>query len=196
MPITDILQLDLNQKYSFADYLQWDFKDRIELIKGFIFKMSPAPSVKHQVASRNISRSFLNHFHKSGCQVFTAPFDVRLIDKKKSTADNEVFTVIQPDLCVICDASKLDERGCVGSPDLIIEILSPGNTNKEMKTKFDLYEENGVQEYWIVEPNDRLVLIYVLKEGKYVGMRPFTDEGDVAGELFPTLSFPVGDIFE
>ncbi|WP_042006912.1 Uma2 family endonuclease, partial [Capnocytophaga canis] len=94
-----------------------------------------------------------------------APFDVRL-PKKEEKGDN-IHTVVQPDLCVICDESKLDERGCIGAPDLIIEILSPGNSKKEMKNKFELYQESGVEEYWIVNPTDENILVNVLEDGKY-----------------------------
>jgi Uma2 family endonuclease len=190
--ITDLSQLDLSKQYSYADYLKWRLKERIELIKGFIYKMSPAPNVKHQVASRNLTRSFSNYFYKQTCQVFSAPFDVRL---NSSTSDSETFTVVQPDLCVICDPNKLDEHGCVGTPDLIIEILSPGNTTKEMNTKFELYEENGVKEYWLVEPNDKAVFVYTLLDGKYIGLKPFSEENEISGPLFPDLKFPVSEIF-
>ena len=87
--------------------------------------------------------------------MYIAPFDVRLINFKESTKDNQVTTVVQPDLCVICDQNKLDDKGCIGSPDLIIEILSPGNSKHEMDIKFDLYQENGVLEYWIVNPMEK-----------------------------------------
>lgn len=193
MEITDIGQLDLTKRYSYADYLTWKIQERLELIKGFVYKMSPAPNVKHQTASFNLSLKFGNFFKTQDCRVFSAPFDVKLSDSQKT---KDVYTVVQPDICVICDPTKLDEHGCVGSPDLVIEILSPGNTNREMGVKFDLYEENGIQEYWLVEPNDKIVLIYTLQNGKYIGLKPFTDEGNVTSVMFPDLSFAVSEIFE
>ena len=159
--ITDINDLDLNKTYSYADYLTWQFQEKLELIKGKIFKMSPAPSTNHQRISRKLTGFMIYAFKNHSCELFIAPFDVRLLDKKKSALDKEIHTVVQPDLCVICDEAKIDERGGIGAPDLVIEILSPGNSNKEMKYKFDLYQEAGVLEYWIVNPADKTFFIYV-----------------------------------
>lgn len=193
---TAIDSLDFSKTYSYADYLTWQFTERLELLKGKIFKMSPAPNVAHQRASMRLTLKFGNYFNLHKCQLFAAPFDVRLPDAKKKTSDKEVFTVVQPDLCVFCDESKLDERGGIGAPDLVVEILLPGNTNKEMTNKFRLYEEAGVREYWLVEPNDRIVLIYYLKEGQYIGLKPFTDEEDAVSVIFPELAIPVAEIFK
>jgi Uma2 family endonuclease len=193
--ITDINELDLNKTYSYADYLTWQFQEKLELIKGKIFKMSPAPSTNHQRISRKLTGIMLSAFKNHSCELFVAPFDVRLIDKKKSTLDQEIFTVVQPDLCVICDETKIDERGAIGAPDLVIEILSPGNSNKEMKYKFDLYEEAGVQEYWIVNPADKTLFIYVLKENQFIGMHPLIEEDSIQSKLFPDLDFQLAEIF-
>ena len=128
--------------------------------------------------------------------MYAAPFDVRLINFKESTADNQIVTVVQPDLCVICDTSKLDDKGCVGAPDLIIEILSPGNSKKEMDIKFDLYEENGVKEYWIVNPMDEAIYIYFLEKNKYIGLKPLTMNSTLKSPTFEQLIFPVKGVFE
>ena len=193
--ITDINELDLNKTYSYADYLTWQFQDKLELIKGKIFKMSPAPSTNHQRISMELAGILYNFFKPHQCNLFAAPFDVRLIDKKKSTLDKEIFTVVQPDLCVICDETKIDERGAIGAPELVSEILSPGNPNKEMKYKFDLYEEAGVQEYWIVNPADKTLFIYVLKENQFIGMHPLIEEDSIQSKLFPDLDFQLAEIF-
>jgi Uma2 family endonuclease len=193
--ITDINQLDLTKTYSYADYLTWQFQEKLELIKGRIFKMSPAPSTSHQKISGKLHGRLFNFFEPHSCNLFAAPFDVRLLDKKKSTLDKEIHTVVQPDLCVICDDTKLDERGAIGAPDLVIEILSPGNSNKEMKYKFDLYEEAGVLEYWIVNPADKTVFIYVLKENQFIGMHPLIEEDAIQSKLFPELDFKLESIF-
>jgi Uma2 family endonuclease len=119
--------------------------------------MSPAPSTTHQRISGNLHGHLFFFFKPHPCNLFFAPFDVRLIDKKKSKLD-QIYTVVQPDLCIICDDSKIDERGAIGAPDLVIEILSR-KFNKEMKYKFDLYEEAGVLEYWIeTQPTKRFYL--------------------------------------
>lgn len=193
---TSIEQLDLSKKYSYADYLKWFFDERLELIKGFIHKMSPAPSRRHQDIVGAFSRVFLNQFYKQPCKVYFAPFDVR-IPKKDKTSNKDIVNVLQPDLCVVCDLSKLDERGCVGAPDLVVEVLSPGNSVKEMKLKFDVYEESGVKEYWIVNPHDKNVFIYTLNNtGKFVGQHPLTDEDELVSFLFPALKINLKDVFE
>ena len=193
--ITNINQLDLNKKYSYADYLSWMFQEKLELIKGKIFQMSPAPSRYHQQVSLELTLLLGNNFKKHSCNLYAAPFDVRLLDKKKSKQDNHIFTVVQPDLCVICDENKLDDKGCIGAPDLIIEILSPGNSSKEMKYKFDLYQEAGVLEYWIVNPENKTLFIYILKDDKFIGMHPLIEEDVIESPLFPLLNFKLEEIF-
>ena len=96
---------------------------------------------------------------------------------------------------MICDETKIDERGAIGAPDLVIEILSPGNSNKEMKYKFDLYEEAGVLEYWIVNPADKTVFIYILQENQFIGMHPLIEEDTMQRRLFPDLDFQLAEIF-
>jgi len=193
--ITDINQLDFDKTYSYADYLTWKFQERLEIFKGKLFKMSPAPSTSHQKVASNLHGILWSKFKNHSCKLFSAPFDVRLLDKKKSTNDSDVITVVQPDLCIICDENKLDQRGAFGAPDLVIEILSPGNSKKEMKYKFDLYEEAGVLEYWIVNPEDKTILIYILKENQFIGIHPLIEEDQMNSPLFPQLDFILEEIF-
>lgn len=193
--VTNFSDLDLSKEYSFADYLTWKFQERIELIKGKIFEMSPAPSRFHQRVSGNVYYIFRDYLKNKTCGLYAAPFDVRLINFKKSTADNQVTTVVQPDICIICDREKLDDKGCIGAPDLIVEILSPGNTEREMGIKFDLYEENLVKEYWIIEPTDKTIFIYTLQNGKYIGLKPQTHLDVIKSPLFPEMNFNIEDIF-
>lgn len=192
MEITNINQLDLNKIYSYADYLLWKFEERVELFKGKIFKMSPAPNMRHQEINLNLIQILLPKFRTQTCNFFIAPFDVRL--PKKGKDDKEVFTVVQPDLCIVCDDSKLDSKGCIGAPDLVIEILSPGNSKKEMKHKFELYEEAGVKEYWVVRPEEENITIYTLENGKYIGLKPVVEDY-VNSPLFPDLKIHTSDIF-
>jgi Uma2 family endonuclease len=197
--ITNFNELDLNGTYTYADYLTWRFEQSVELIKGKIFRMSPAPSAKHQRVSIEILRILLAHFKKGDpCQLFTAPFDVRLFDKKKSgKANKDIYTVVQPDLCVFCDKSKIDERGGIGAPDLIVEILSPGNSKKEMKIKYALYEESGVREYWIVFPSEHVLQQFVLNElGNYQLKNSFTEDEVFYAHIFPELKIDLAEIFE
>ena len=193
--ITDINQLDMDKTYSYADYLLWRFQERVELFKGKIFKMSPATSTSHQKISRVFAVNLYNYFINNSCEFFTAPFDVKLLNKKRSTPEKDIFTVVQPDLCVICDSKKLDKKGCNGAPDLVMEILSPGNSKKEMDIKFDLYEEAGVAEYWLVYPEEKSVIIYILKEGRYIGLKPFTEGQILRSTIFPDLEIDLEKVF-
>ncbi len=191
--ITNINQLDFDKVYSYADYLLWKFEERVELLRGKIFEMSPAPSIRHQKISMKLTGKFLNLLKNCSCELFSAPFDVRLVRTDKK--NEEVYTVVQPDLCVVCDLEKLaDGQSCNGAPDLIIEILSPGNSKKEMKNKYELYEEAGVKEYWVVNPLDENLLIYVLKDGVYSSLRPVVDDY-ISSVLFPELKIHTDDIF-
>jgi Uma2 family endonuclease len=192
--ITSLDQLDLTKQYTYADYLKWQISDRLELIKGYIRQMS-APSRKHQEISRNLIHFIDRHFWGHSCAYYTAPFDVRIprFDKKKG---KDVITVVQPDICVICDESKLDDKGCIGAPDLVVEILSPGNSKREMREKFEVYEEAGVREYWIVNVLDKNVLIFTLNEaGKFIGQRPYVEDEIMHAYIFPELTVDLNQVF-
>jgi Uma2 family endonuclease len=163
--------------YSYADYLTWQMEEVVELIKGKIFKKAAAaPKRIHQRISAKLLTRLYVFLEGKPCQVYDAPFDVRF--PKASKEDDQILDVVQPDICVICDPEKLDDRGCIGAPDLIIEILSPSNSKTELKHKFELYESNGVLEYWIIHAETQDLLIYTLTNGKYVPSRLFTS-GDV-----------------
>jgi Uma2 family endonuclease len=189
--------LDLTKHYTYADYVKWTFEERVELIKGRVFRMSESLT-NHQCASGNLSLLFSNYAYKKPIHVFHAPFDVRLpkpLSQRKS--DSDIETVIQPDICVVCDTSKIDRRGCVGAPDLIVEILSKGTASKDVKDKFELYEESGVQEYWIASVEDETVLVYRLKDGKYqADHRPYVKGDAVKVGIFEDFLVPVEDVFE
>ena len=192
--ITDISQLDPDRLYTYADYLKWCLNERVELINGRLFKIYPTSSRLHQEISRELSLFIFNFFSNYPCEAFAAPFDVRLPGKNES--GNNIQTVVQPDLCVICDPAKLDDKGCIGAPDWIIEILSPGNTKKEMDNKFSLYEESVVGEYWLVDPGNESVLKYVLDdEGKYIGYKPVVHPKEIIPESFPGLKIDLGNVF-
>jgi Uma2 family endonuclease len=132
---------DLSGRYTYADYLTWQWTEMAELIHGKIFKMSPAPGSKHQKVGGNLFGILWNHLRDKKCQVFMAPFDVRLPVSSKQKSDKEIITVVQPDLCVVCDPAKIDERGCLGAPDWIIEILSRHTSSKDLREKFEVYEK-------------------------------------------------------
>lgn len=190
-PIVSYGQLNPEGTYTYWDYLKWRFTERVELIRGKLFKMSPAPGLSHQRISLSLTKAFMLYLEGKSCQLFVAPFDVRL-PVPKAGKDT---TVVQPDLGIICDLSKLDARGCNGAPDLVVEILSPGNAKHEMATKFSLYEESGVQEYWIVQPEEKTVLVYVLSNGQYIGLAPAAEGMTIPSRLFPAMKIPVDSIF-
>lgn len=196
--ITQLSQLDNNGCYSYADYLNWQLEGAFELIKGKIQLMSPAPTARHQDVSRNLLLIIGNYLHKKSCKVFHAPFDVRLYDRKKSiSANKEIFTVIQPDLCVICDKEKIDIQGCLGAPDWIIEILSKSNSKKEMHTKYALYEESGVKEYWLVYPYEQAVYGFVFDDDlERYGLHAMYSGEDIAIPFtFPELQIDLQEVF-
>lgn len=143
--------------------------------------------------SINLNGFLWNYFRNNSCKLYSAPFDVRLVKTKLN--DAKVATVVQPDLCVICDENKLDDKGCNGAPDLVVEILSPGNSKKEMGIKFDLYEENGVKEYWIIDPTEKIMLVYTLQNEQYIGLKPLIVDDKIKSPLFPQLDFDVKEIF-
>ena len=136
-------------RYTYGDYLTWDDAQRYELIDGSIYVMSPAPGRRHQEVAGEFHRQLANYLLEKECAVYIAPFDVRLPEREKR--DEDIATVVQPDLVIVCDDNKLDERGCKGAPDLVIEIISPGSAGRDRKTKRELYQKHGVLEYWIVD---------------------------------------------
>ena len=191
------LQLDLNKRYTYADYLTWLDDKRRELIDGFIHIMSPAPRLKHAKVSKKIYRQLDSIVikNKGKCEVFYAPFDVRF-PKNGEVDDDKIYTVVQPDICVICDLSKLDKRGCCGAPDMIVEILSPSTTKKDVTEKFALYEKHGVKEYWIVYPEAESINVYLLQEdGKYDNGTIYEFEGKVPVYIFNNYPIDLEDIF-
>lgn len=194
--VVSISDLDLSKTYSYADYLTWTLDEAVELIRGKIFRMSPAPSPNHQRISRKLLVRLEYFFGNHTCEVFHAPFDVRLPLPPSRIKDEQIDTVVQPDICIICDRHKIDHRGCLGAPDWIIEILSPGTAKKDIRDKFDVYEFAGVKEYWIVYPVDRQVIIYTLNEqGAYVGRQPYEEHNIIHSISFPHLSIDLAEVF-
>ncbi len=190
--VTSLKQLDLNKQYTYTDYLTWRIKDRIELIKGYIHRMSPAPSTNHQKTSGRIFVMIFRFIDKSDCEVFSAPFDVRFRD-----VDGVVRDIVQPDISVICDSGKLGKQGCIGAPDLIVEILSPSSSKRDLSYKYDLYRSHGVQEYWVVHPEEKTLLIYTLKEdGTYQSSKLFTRGDRIESKVLKGLVIPLDDVFD
>jgi Uma2 family endonuclease len=188
---------DLSGTYTYSDYLTWSWPEMVELIHGKIFKMSPAPSSMHQTISGKLFLKIGNFLDGKKCQLFAAPFDVRLPQSPNRNNDKEIITVVQPDLCVVCDPEKIDERGCIGAPDWIIEILSKHTSAKDLREKFQAYEDAGVKEYWVVHPQEQTVLVYLLNaKGKYEGMlTPYVRTDHITAITLPELVINLEEVF-
>lgn len=194
-PITTVNEIDFSATHSYADYMRFEFEERIEIIKGHLFKMSPAPARLHQRIVTNIFGPIYNTLKGKQCQVYTAPFDVRLA--RRNQDDKEIFTVVQPDIVVVCDKSKLDKRGCIGAPDIVVEILSPGNNKKELINKYEVYEESGVKEYWIVSPSEKTFFRYILDDqGKFQPTKLLTIGEEVTTPILHGFILNLEEVFE
>jgi Uma2 family endonuclease len=193
-PITQFSQLDLTKSYTYADYLTWKFDEFVELIKGKVMRPMAGPSRRHQQLSNRLEFPIASFLRDSRCEMYHAPFDVRL-STVGVNGNQQITTVVQPDICVVCDPAKLDDRGCLGAPDWIIEIVSPGNTARDTKTKFDLYEESGVREYWIVYPGMKTITAYVLENEKYKLIGEYIEPGALPVTTLPGLALEWAEIF-
>ena len=181
-------------KQSYGDYLSWDDEQRYEIIEGTVYIMSPGPNRFHQKASGDIFNQFYNYLQNKECEIYAAPFDIRLPEGNEK--DEDILTVVQPDLILICDEEKLDKRGCRGAPDLIVEILSPSSYKKDKIIKRELYEKHGVKEYWLVDLEGKIVEVYKLQEdGEYGKSELYTEEENIPigifdGDLVVYLDLP------
>ncbi|MCL2006859.1 MAG: Uma2 family endonuclease [Treponema sp.] len=149
------------KNFTYKDYLNWPEDLRVEIINGVAYMMSP-PATVHQRVSMQLSKIFANFLEENPCEVFAAPFGVRLFPKEDHSDD----TVVEPDIVVICDLNKIDERGCNGPPDLVIEILSPSTSRKDRFQKLELYKKAKVREYWIVSPENREIEVNIFENNK------------------------------
>ncbi|GHT29023.1 hypothetical protein FACS189432_07760 [Bacteroidia bacterium] len=157
--------LSSSRLYTYADYLTWmDYKRR-ELIHGVVYELFSAPATIHAIVSTNLHflLSWFVRKRKGKCKVFHAPFDVRL-PKNGEVADDKIDTVVEPDICVICDPAKIDDKGCIGAPDLIVEVQSPSTRKRDLNEKLALYEFSGVKEYWTIDPPKKTLTIFLLQE--------------------------------
>ena len=193
-----VLDLDETKRYTYADYLTWWDDKRRELINGFIHMMSPAAHTKHAIISHKLvcDIGYFIKKRKGKRKLFDAPFDVRLPNKKVETADDKVYTVVQPDICLICDLSKLDKRGCIGAPDLVIEIASKSNWKYDMTEKLVIYEYAGVPEYWIVSEKKETITVFLLQsDGKYDSGKTYESEGKVPVRALKGLEIDLEELF-
>jgi len=179
--------------FTYADYCDWPEDERWELIDGEAYAMA-APSRAHQTVVGELFVQISLFLRGKPCRPFIAPFDVRLPDHQET--DDEVTTVVQPDITVICDPKKLDERGCRGTPDWVIEVLSPSTATRDQLEKLAVYERAGVGEFWLVHPTDHVATIYTLDANHRYG-KPAVHEtrGTLASRLFPELLIDWGLVF-
>jgi len=176
------------ERYTYADYASWDDDNRYELIDGEVFMMS-APSVEHQGISGELFRQIANYLVGKKCRVFAAPFDVCLSGK-----GDEDDTVVQPDILVICDKTKLDKQKCNGAPDMIIEVLSPSSTKHDKLIKFNKYKQAGVREYWIADPVDKSVVVHILENGRYF-IGAYEGEGSIPVHVLEGCEIDLSGVF-
>ncbi|MDE7245410.1 MAG: Uma2 family endonuclease [Oscillospiraceae bacterium] len=166
------------ERYSFAEYLTWDENVRGEIISGEIFMM-PSPLRIHQEILMELSRQLANFLEGKRCGVYPAPFSVRLFEKDSDTPE-DIDTVVEPDISVVCDQSKLDRHGCKGAPDFIIEILSPSSRRHDRIVKVNLYQQAGVHEYWIVNPDEQSVIVLLQDANGYYRLHEEYGKKDIA----------------
>ena len=166
------------ERFTFADVLIWDENERIELIHGEAFMMAP-PSRIHQEISGEIFRQLANYLEGKRCKVYSAPFGVRLFERD-GDSPGDVDTVVEPDISVVCDRSKLDDHGCKGAPDMLIEILSPSTLRHDQLVKLNLYQQAGVREYWIVDPMSKSVQVFLLDSEGFLRIHEVYGQTDVA----------------
>lgn len=183
------MEMPREERYTYADYLTWDDGKRYELIDGEVYLMSPTPARVHQRISAAITSQLYSYLEGKTCEVYAAPFDVRL---NADTADD---TVVQPDIAVICDPDKLDDLGCKGAPDMIVEILSPSTARHDQVTKLEKYRQAGVREYWLVSPQARSVQVNVLKDGAYVNRGYFGDTDTVPVTVLTDFQINLAAVF-
>ncbi len=234
-----------DRKYTYQDYLNWPDDEQWELIDGVAYNMSPAPSRIHQKVVRELLRQFANYLLDKNCEVYCAPFDVRLSvkpeqkDRKQyalsqllpenedkdrnirqnysefndkssgkeekedytghndENTDRNIDTVVQPDLVVVCDKWKLDEKGCKGSPTIIIEVISPHTASKDLKIKFHLYEMTGVKEYWIIHPDNKTIMVFKSDQtGEYGKPEIYADKDSIKVSILGDLVIELETVFE
>ena len=184
-----------NNSYTYKDYLEWPEDERWELIEGVAYNMTPSPSRSHQKISAALFNAIYQYLKGKNCEVYYAPFDVLLPEGDEE--NNKIKTVVQPDIVVICDPSKLEEKGCKGSPDLIMEILSPSTASIDYISKLNLYEKNQVSEYWIIHPMDKIVMVYrLLENGNYGRAEVYSEKDSVKVGIFDDFVIDLKEIFK
>lgn len=199
--IEQVEEPDPSLTYTYSDYYNWNFLERLELLRGKIIRLY-SPTTQHQEICGKLHFEVYSFLRGKTCRVFIPPFDVRLPVKNRKR-DNEVTTVVQPDLSVFCDPAKIDRRGACGAPDLLVEILHeeptlrfPGNSRYERQRKYDVYQEAGVKEYWIVDPPKERILVSILQEDGRFGPAVFYSGNQLLQPVsLPSFSIEAREVF-
>ena len=190
------LATKIDQKYNYKDYSSWNDGERWEIIDGNAYNMSPVPLRNHQDAVGEIFwqiKNFLKDQKKHKCSAYIAPFDVRL--PKSNEDKNSTSNVVQPDISIICDKKKLDDKGCFGTPDVIIEVLSPGTAQYDQTIKLELYEKSGVKELWFVHPIDKIIYVRYLKKNEYGKTFIYTENEVIDIKSIKGLQIDLSEVF-
>lgn len=187
------MPLPQGKRYTYADALSWDESERIELIYGDPVMMAP-PSRVHQEVGGEIYLQLGNYLKGKKCRVYNAPFGVRPFEKS-GDSPYDVDTLVEPDITVVCDPDKLDDAGCKGAPDLIVEILSPSTQRHDRLVKYDLYQRAGVREYWVVDPASRTVSVHTLEDGGYHSPTVYTAGASVPVGVLEDCRIDLGAVF-
>lgn len=192
----EVKEPDLSGTYTAKDYLTWKVDDLMELIRGKIFKVSPSPVDAHQIIFSDLYAQMIRSAKlKGGCRIWQAPFDVYLIHPGEDW--QKTSNIVQTDLFINCDPSKIEKRGCMGAPDLVVEILSPGTRKKDLTHKYELYQEYGVREYWIISTEERMILPNLLNDqGKYLPQKPAVEGQILSPRDFPEIQVDLQELFK
>jgi len=187
------LAVKLDRTFTYKDYMSWPDDEYWELIDGIAYQMTP-PTSKHQRISTTLLGEFYLYLKDKTCEIFHQPFGVRLpLDNEP---DEYIKNALLPDIVIVCDKKKIDNAGCRGAPDLIIEIISPSTKKRDMKEKRNLYEKAGVKEYWIVDPYNNTVQVYLLQNNEYRKPDIYTEEDKIKVSIFPDLEIDLTIIFK
>lgn len=187
------MPLPMEERYTLADALTWDESERIELIDGVPYMMAP-PVREHQRILMELARQIGNYLTEKKCEVYPAPFAVRLFEQADEDPRN-VNTMVEPDISVVCDPDKLDKIGCKGAPDFIVEILSPSSLRHDRLTKFNLYQQAGVREYWIVDPDSQTIQVFVLEDGRFQAVEFYNADAVADVNVLPECHISLSNVF-
>ena len=179
--------------FTYGDYKNWPDDERWELIDGVAYLMA-APNRPHQEVVGEIFSQLKTFLKGKPCRVYVSPFDV-LLPAFDDQQEDEVDTVVQPDVAVFCDSEKLTYKGATGAPDLAVEVLSPWTMKKDLSEKFRAFERSGVREYWVVDPAHRTLMAYIRVADRFGDGSLYLEEAKVSSVVLPGFDLPLAEVF-